>query len=159
MHAGATSAGASDASAPARVRGAVRRARGGRLLHPGPGRGSRGSLLSVSGRLGAGDCWRGAWNLTLVPLRLRSRSGPLRSSLTPGELSLLPRCRPISRGRKMPSNVPTVSRGDRGAPGWGGPRPRRSRGPSLLLAAPPSHCGWRGGRRGLPAADPARSWA
>lgn len=38
MHAGATSAGASDASAPARVRGAVRRARGGRLLHPGPGR-------------------------------------------------------------------------------------------------------------------------
>lgn len=38
-------------------------------------RGSRGSLLSVSGRLGAGDCCRGAWNLALVPLRLLSGPG------------------------------------------------------------------------------------
>lgn len=71
---------------------------------------SRGSFLSVSGRLGAGDCWRGAWKLVLAPLRLLSRSGPLGSSLTPGELSLPPRCRPISRGRKMPSSAPTVSK-------------------------------------------------
>lgn len=71
---------------------------------------SRGSFLSVSGRLGAGDCWRGAWKLALVPLRLLSRSRPLGSSLTPGELSVPPRCRPISRGRKMPSSAPTVSK-------------------------------------------------
>lgn len=86
---------------------------------------SRGSFLSVSGRLGAGDCWRGAWKLALVPLRLLSRSRPLGSSLTPGELSLPPRCRPISRGRKMPSSAPTVSR-LRVAPRRACPRPGSS---------------------------------
>lgn len=100
-------------------------------------RGSRGFFLSVSGRLGAGDCWRGAWSLALVPLRLLSRPGPLRSSLTPGELSLPPRCRPTSRGRKMPSNAPTVSRGS-GRAGLGRPEAWEVAGPgtaSLCSAA------------------------
>lgn len=95
---------------------------------------SRGSFLSVSGRLGAGDCWRGAWTLALVPLRLLSRSRPLGSSLTPGELSVPPRCRPISRGRKMPSNAPTVSKAaGRAAPGR--PEAWEFEGPRLLPAA------------------------
>lgn len=90
---------------------------------------SRVSFLSVSGRLGAGDCWRGAWKLALVPLRLLSRSRPLGSSLTPGELSVPPRCRPISRGRKMPSSAPTVSK-RAGRAAQGRPRPGSSRAPA-----------------------------
>lgn len=95
---------------------------------------SRGSFLSVSGRLGAGDCWRGAWKLALVPLRLLSRSRPLGSSLTPGELSVPPRCRPISRGRKMPSSAPTVSKAA-GRAAQGRPEAWEFEGP-LLLPAP-----------------------
>lgn len=95
---------------------------------------SRGPFLSVSGRLGAGDCWRGAWKLALVPLRLLSRSRPLGSSLTPGELSVPPRCRPISRGRKMPSSAPTVSKAASRA-AQGRPEAWEFEGP-LLLPAP-----------------------
>lgn len=97
-------------------------------------RGSRGSFLSVSGRLGAGDCWRGAWKLALVPLRLLSRSGPLGSSPTPGELSLPPTCRPISRGRKMPSSAPTVSK-EAGRAAHGRPEAWEVEGPGSIPAA------------------------
>lgn len=130
----ATSAGARDGSAPAR--GGPPLTSGAWAAAPPPCGGgvSRGSFLSVSGRLGAGDCWRGAWSLALVPLRLLSRLGPLRSSLTPGELSLPPRCRPISRGRKMPSNAPTVSRESERA-GLGRPEASEVEGPG-----PPPHC-------------------
>lgn len=95
---------------------------------------SRGPFLSVSGRLGAGDCWRGAWKLSLVPLRLLSRSRPLGSSLTPGELSVPPRCRPISRGRKMPSSAPTVSK-RAGRAAQGRPEAWEFEGPRLLPVA------------------------
>ena len=72
---------------PARVTPTRLRAGGGACRRPAPyirglsGGGaaaqgeSRGLFLSVFGRLGAGDCWRGAWSLALVPLRLLSRSG------------------------------------------------------------------------------------
>lgn len=78
--AAATSAAArADASAHARARGGARAEARAYIRGLGGGGGaaarggSRGPLLSVSGRQGAGECWRGAWSLTLLPLRLRSR--------------------------------------------------------------------------------------
>lgn len=87
-------------------------------LHPGPKRRRRRRAGGVTWPLPF-RLWpagRGRLLARRVEPRAGSPSSPLpfrdpEDSLTPGELSLPPRCRPIFRGRKMPSSAPTVRRG------------------------------------------------
>ena len=111
-----------------------------RPVHPGPGRRRRRR---------AGVTWLFPFRLwpagrgRLLARRVEPRAGSLSSPLAAratkefadaGELSRPPRCRPISRGRKMPSNAPTVSRGS-GRAGLGRPEASEVEGPG-----PPSPC-------------------